>query len=138
MKPLLHLQGGPCTPDVRTRFAHPGFLQSCAILLRFLRQLTVLFCLDCTKIKNSVVMLSRAPAEVCGMSTPTACLLVSKFAPAAARVFADFRRLRGSLPPADAREFAEHQTCVQDVDLMTAVRFSACHAKQRARGFAGL
>lgn len=40
------------------------------------------------------------------MSTPAACLLLSEFVPAAARLFAEFRRLRDRLPPAEARKLA--------------------------------
>ena len=57
------------------------------------------------------------------MSTPAACLLLSKFVPAAARLFAEFRRLRDRLPPAEARKlavFEKHD--LQHAALMEMVR----------------
>ena len=61
------------------------------------------------------------------MLTPAACLLLRKFLPATARLFAEFRRLRDRLPPAEARKFAECQKDgLRDAELMTLVRLCAC------------
>ena len=57
-----------------------------------------------------LLVMSRASREAWGMSTPTACLLFSQFVPATARLFVEFRRLRDSLPPAEARKFAASVT----------------------------
>ena len=40
------------------------------------------------------------------MSTPAACLLFSQFVPASAQLLAEYRRLRGSLPPAEECDVA--------------------------------
>ena len=70
---------------------------------------------------------ARAPVEVWNMSTPAACLLLSQFAPATARLFAEFRRLRDSMTPAEARAFAPTaEEGMQDAEMMTAVRLRAC------------
>ena len=75
-----------------------------------------------------VLVASRAPAGVWGLSTPAACLLLSKFAPAAARLFAEFWRLRDGLPPVEARNFAEYmEEDLQDAQMMTVVRLCVCH-----------
>ena len=62
-----------------------------------------------------------------GVSTPAACLLLSKFVPATARLFAEFRRLRNTLPPAEARNFAEcERKGLRDAELLTLVSLCAC------------
>ena len=71
---------------------------------------------------DSVPVTSRASVEVWAMSTPTACLLLSRFPHASARLFAEFRRLRGSLPPADAQRFALHEAKnLRHAEMMAAV-----------------
>ena len=68
----------------------------------------------------------RTPAEEWDMGAPAACLLLSKFAPATARLFAEFRRLRDSLPPAEARNFAEcERKGLQHAEMVTLVRLCA-------------
>ena len=77
---------------------------------------------------NSVLVTSRASAaDTRSMSTQAACLLVSKFAPAIARLFVEFRRLRDGLPPARAREYAKHAKDLRDAHLMHGVRPCVCH-----------
>ena len=39
------------------------------------------------------------------MSTPAACLMLSQFVPATARLLAEFMRLRAALPPAALSSF---------------------------------
>ena len=79
---------------------------------------------------DAALVTCRAPPEVRGMSTPAACQLLSQYVPATAALFAEFRRLRDGLPPADAREFAELLQCSQGVlghaAMMTEVRLCAC------------
>ena len=79
---------------------------------------------------DAALVMCRAPAGVCGMSTPAACLLLSQYVPATAQLFAEFRRLRDGLPPADARNLAECSQCSQGflehATMMTEVRLSAC------------
>ena len=81
----------------------------------------------------------RAPCEVGAMSmgpmsTPAACLLLSRFAPAAACVFAEFRRLRGLLPRSGARKFAEREAKgLQHTEMMAAVRLHACPTSRMPR-----
>ena len=70
--------------------------------------------------------MSRAPAEVWGMSTPAACLLLSRFAPATVQLFAEFRRLRDSLTPAEARKLRDcEEGYLRRADVLTAVRLCA-------------
>ena len=62
------------------------------------------------------------------MSTPTACLLLSQFAPATAQLLGEFQRLRKTLSPNEARIFAAHaEEDLQDADMLTLVRLCACH-----------
>ena len=79
-------------------------------------------------------MASRAPDGVWGLSTRAARLLLSRFAPAAVRLFAEFRRLRDGLPPAEARKHAKDvDEDQQDVMMMTVVRLCTCHASRALR-----
>lgn len=68
--------------------------------------------------------MSRAPQLVggMGMSTAAACLLLSQYAPATARLFAQFRRLRGSLPPAEMRKLMALENANGQNANMTCVR----------------
>ena len=50
---------------------------------------------------------SHALRAVWDMSTSAICLLLSQFAPATARLFAEVRRLHDSLPPVEARALEE-------------------------------
>ena len=77
-----------------------------------------------------VLLTSRAPPGVWGMTTPAACLLLSQFAPATARLFAELRYLRDSLPPQDAQKFAEYvmKEGLQHAEMMAEVRLHACRA----------
>lgn len=84
-------------------------------------------CRSRTVLADSVPVASRASVEVWAMSTPTACLLLSRVPPASARLFAEFRRLRGSLPPADAQRFALHEAKnLRHAEMMAAVRLCSC------------
>ena len=80
---------------------------------------------------DSASVTGRASPFVWSMSTPAACLLLSQFGPATARLFTEFRRLRDSLPPAEARKFAE---CTEDdllhAEMMSAVRLCACRTSR--------
>ena len=69
-----------------------------------------------------LVLAGRAPAAAWGMSTQAACLLLSKLAPATARLFVEFRRLRKSLTPAERRQVAECSSLFVDADMMAEVR----------------
>ena len=64
------------------------------------------------------------------MSTTAACLLLSRFAPAIACLFAEFRRLRGGLPPAEARKFAPAAQDLAKAPMMGAVRLCARQSEQ--------
>ena len=60
------------------------------------------------------------------MSTPEACLLLGRYVPATAQLFAEFRRLRDGLPPAEARAFAKcTKNKLRHAEMMTAVRLCA-------------
>ena len=48
-----------------------------------------------------------AAAEEWSLSSPAACLLLSRFLPATAELYVEFRRLRGALPPNEELKFAE-------------------------------
>ena len=73
------------------------------------------------------------------MSTPTACLLLSSFAPATAQLLGEFHRLRKALSPAEARVCAAHaEGNLQDADMLTLVRLCACHNEQDAHEVTGL
>ena len=65
-----------------------------------------------------------------GMSTPAACLLLSRFVPATARLLAEFLRLREGLPPAEAREFAPAKQDLAKAPMMAWV--CACMPARRA------
>lgn len=61
------------------------------------------------------------------MSAPPACLLLSQYVPATAQLFAEFRRLRDGLSPAEARELEEStEGVLEHATLMTVVRLCAC------------
>lgn len=79
-----------------------------------------------------VLVTSRASFNVWSMSTPAACLLLSQFAPATARLFLEFRRLRGSLPPAEAQILlaACTEEDMQDAFIMAVVRLCACQTSR--------
>ena len=82
---------------------------------------------------DAVLLTSRAPPEVWGMSTAAACLLLSRYAPATARILAEFRRLRDSLPPAEASKFSEFKMeNMQHAEMMTMVRLCACPTSRGA------
>ena len=73
------------------------------------------------------LVVCRAPAEVWGMSALEACLLLGQYVPATAQLFAEFRRLRDGLSPAEARAFAKvtkHK--LRHTEMMYAVRLCAC------------
>ena len=127
--------GSPRAPQVRTRFASHALLrcvqQSCSPTGRRLSVAALLVIMAVSSIlADSALVTCRAPAKLWGMSTPAACLLLSQYVPATAALFAEFRRLRDGLPPADAREFAECSWCSQGVlghaTMMTEVRLCAC------------
>ena len=63
-------------------------------------------CRSRSGLADRVLVTSREAREVWSIGTPNACLLLSKFVPANARAFAEFRRLRDGLPRADACIFA--------------------------------
>ena len=67
---------------------------------------------------------------MCGMSTPAACLLLSRFVPATARLLAEFRRLQEGLPPAEARKFAPAKQDLAKAPMMAWV--CACMRARRA------
>ena len=72
------------------------------------------------------------------MSTPTACLLLSQFAPATAQLLGEFQRLRKMLSPAEARICAAHaEGDLQDADMKTMVRLCACHISRTPRRLRG-
>ena len=75
-----------------------------------------------------VPVTSRASLEAWNISTPAACLLLSQFAPATARLFLEFRRLRGWLPPAEAKILLAGCTeeDMQDTFIMAVVRQYSC------------
>ena len=64
------------------------------------------------------------------MSTAAACLLLSRFAPDIACLFAEFRRLRGGLPPAEARKFASAAQDLAKAPMMGGVRLCACQTSR--------
>lgn len=64
------------------------------------------------------------------VSTPAACLLLSRFVPATARLLAEFRRLRGGLPPAEARKFAPAAQDLAKAPMMGGVRLCACQTSR--------
>ena len=73
------------------------------------------------------LVMCRAPAEQWDMSAPVACLLLSQYVPASAQLFAEFRRLRDGLSPAEARSFAGlTQEDMGDSQMVVAVRLCAC------------
>lgn len=73
------------------------------------------------------------------MSTPAACLLLGRFVPAAARLYAEFQRLRRSLPPAEAQKLAGMDMgMLRHADMLAAVRLRAHAHEQSAFGCAGL
>ena len=81
-----------------------------------------------------VLVMSRASHEAWGMSTPTACLLFSQFVPATARLFVEFRRMRDSLPPAEARKFAALIKSIRGYFFLRGgLRYAHVHAPQMAR-----
>lgn len=82
---------------------------------------------------DTLLLTSRAPAEVWRMSTAAACLLLSRYAPATARIFAEFQRLRDGLPPAEARKFLDYNMKnMQHAEMMTQVRLWACPTSRGA------
>ena len=118
--------GGPRGPGVRTCFADPGVLhivQKCCFI-RNSGEFQTPWLQQQQRACRTVLVTSRALDEVWGVSTPEACLLLSRFVPATALLFAEFRRLRDSLPPADARKFAEGncERHLQHAEMMSAVR----------------
>ena len=61
-------------------------------------------------------------------STAAAGLLLRQYAPTTARLFAQFRRLRRSLPPAELREFTPFETnSLGNANMMKMVRLWTCH-----------
>ena len=72
------------------------------------------------------------------MSIPAACLLLSQSVPAIARLYAEYRRLQGSTPPADDFTFAgcvvgvEKET-LRHADMAAAVRLCAFLASRAPR-----
>ena len=85
-------------------------------------------------LSDSVRVTGRVSGEAWSMSTPAACLLLSRFAPAAARLLAAFRRLRDSLPPAEARMFAQFENeNMRRAEVVNAVRLCTC-SPSRAPG----
>lgn len=76
-------------------------------------------------LEDLVVLMSRKPGVAWSMSTPTACLLLSQFVPAPARLFAEYRRLRDALPPDTASKFAEVEKKSIHKDMMTMARVHA-------------
>ena len=63
-----------------------------------------------------------------GMTAPAACLLLSQYVPASARLFAEFQRLRDSLPAADARTYFTCECAnkhVRPAEMRTTVRLCA-------------
>ena len=79
-------------------------------------------------LSEPVLVTSRASFEEWNVSTPAACLLLSQFAPATARLFLEFRRLRGWLPPAEAQILLAGCTeeDMQDANIMAVVRLCSC------------
>ena len=72
---------------------------------------------------DSARVMCRAPPEAWGVSTPAACLLLSQYVPATAQLLAEFRRLRDSLSPAQARAFQEYKRDnLRDAKMITMVR----------------
>ena len=71
-------------------------------------------------------MTSRASAGVWSLRSRETCLLLGKYAPATARLFVEFRRVRDELPPAQARMYAARvHDELGDEEMMTMVR-AAC------------
>ena len=65
------------------------------------------------------------------LSAPTACLLLSQFVPASARLFAEFRRVRNSLPPANARNLDRFmEKGIREGELI----FAVCLRMQHEQG----
>ena len=76
---------------------------------------------------------SHSFREVWDMSSSSICLLLSKFAPATARLFAEFRRLRDSLPPAKASTLAEGMEGGGQLITLTQVCLHACYVSRTPR-----
>ena len=147
---LLQTQGlvRTCRWSKRPGSAHPPLgpemlytVQGSCILGRSRRPLRVSCSCRSVRCRPGAVGLSRAPAEVWTVSTPAACLLLSRFAPATARLFGEFRRLRDSLTPAEARKFTEcGERYLWHADMLIVVRLcarpthqqSACMCKLRS------
>ena len=106
---LCAFAGGPCAPHVSIRFTDPlkstllkiaavHVSQRCAFLQRNGSAAA-------GALSDYGLVTSRASEFAWSTSTAEAGLLVRQYAPATARLFAQFRRLRGSLPPAELRGF---------------------------------
>lgn len=135
--------GGPSGPKVRTHPLGPGVLpdmQKCCSSGRNRAPLRLGCSSRSVLCRPGAAGMSRAPAEVWSISTPAACLLLSRFAPATAQLFAEFRRLRNSLLPAEARKFAEcEKGGMRHAEMMAAVRLCACPtSRAHARASSGV
>ena len=113
----------------RRRSAHPTVIFWEALMGRILQSLHLAMAASTTRsvLADFAMVVCRAPAEVWGMSVPEACLLLGRYVPATAQLFAEFRRLRDGLSPAEARAFAKcTRRKLQHEEMMFAVRLCAC------------